>query len=138
LTTPLAAAVQSASPTLEALKSAASPAGAPAQFQAAKKEVLAGQIKNNLPFTVYFQARIDKGAWITYKINPGKTLCFSFPYPAGSNRRISVRWDNTLGDGKVTNSETPLAMWVCSKPENGWMHTFDYYNDHKHIRLFRA
>ncbi|MBY0522605.1 MAG: hypothetical protein K2R98_04380 [Gemmataceae bacterium] len=103
----------------------------------AQGSVLSGVLKNNTNIVVTYQVLVPGGSWRMYSLQPGQSRAHVLPYPSGVGKSIQIRFDNTLGDGKLTLTNTTIAMYSCAKPEQGWPQNFIRTNDGENLHLPR-
>ena len=105
-----------------------------ASASSARAAVYAGVLKNTTHITITYQVKVNNGAWITHTLRPGQSLAYSFPSPGAT---LHLRYDNRLGDGRVTVTNTTIVMHGCDRPGNGWLQRFILVNDGRTLVVVR-
>lgn len=103
----------------------------------AQTKVLSGVLRNDTHLVITYQVRLNNGAWMTHTLRPQQALAYSLPYPRGVNQTVYVRFDNTLGDGRITFTNTTIVMHVCSHPNYGWLQRFIIVNSGRNVTIAR-
>jgi hypothetical protein len=102
----------------------------------AQTSYMSGVVKNNTDIKITYQYKQNNGAWVTVSLSPGQKHVYSYRAPS-DNRVIHLRFDNRLGDGRVTYTNTTLAMHGTGNPNSGWPQIFIRTNDGYSLHLQR-
>lgn len=97
----------------------------------------AGSVRNNLGFTMSYQYQHNGGRWITKTLRAGESHAFAVPSSLATRTVIKIRFDNRLGDGRLTYTTVGLAMIGTSNKYYGWRQNFIRVNDQKTVYLAR-
>jgi hypothetical protein len=103
----------------------------------ANAQYYTGSVRNNLGVRMSYQYQVNGGVWKTQTLPPGHSHAFSVSSSQASSTVVMIRFDNRMGDNRLTFTTVRLLMIGTNEKYYGWRQNFIRVNDMIDVILAR-